>query len=168
MGSRWVRRGAGAIIVAAALVAAGCSGVGGEVEPLEGMEPLLMREMASEAYSMWDPASVQLVALDLVRGRRIDAARYDLDIRYTLRKVNEPTATTHAALAARAAASPEPEIAAQAPKLRQLAQTALGDTAEFTETITLVPHAGTWLPKAWRDGEQARRAAEARRAAPAR
>lgn len=151
---RWIGRLASAALVSALLALPACGG--GDVEPLEGMEPLVMREMASEAFSMWDPASVQLVDMDLVRGRRVDSQRYDLDIRYTVRKVNEPTLTTHAVLADRAVASTVPDIAAQAPKLRRLAETELGGTVEFTETIVLVPHGAGWIPRAWRDGQRAR------------
>lgn len=153
-----MRQAACGVVLAMLAASAGCGGGSGAVEPLEGMEPMLMYEMATEAYSMWDPAAVQLVDMDLVRGRRVDPERYDLDIRYTVRKVNEPTFTPHTALAVRAAQSPQPGIAAQAPKLRELAQVPIGGTAEFTETIVLVQHRGMWIPQAWRDNERARAA----------
>ena len=146
-------------------VLTGCGGGDGaraDVEPLEGMNPLLMHEMATEAYALWDPASLQLVRVELVRGHRVDPARYDLDIRYTVRKVGEPTLTTHAAQAAQAAASADPAVAALAPQLRTLAATRVGDTAEFTDTIVLVPANGTWMPRRWAERQRAAGASTAR------
>lgn len=156
MGMQWIRRGTRAALLAVLAAATACGGQDGEVERLEGMEPLVMREMATEAFSMWDPASVQLVDMELVRGRRVSPDHYDLDIRYTVRKFHEPTGTTHEALAERAAASPIGHVAELAPRFRQLAQTEPGGTAEFSETIVLVPHGPTWIPQAWREQELAR------------
>ena len=149
------------------LVLAACSSEASKIEPLEGMSRIEMHELATEAYSVWDPVSVQLVDVALLRGHKVDATRYDLDIRYTVRKVNEPTLTSHAEQATRVAASAEPDAQAIAAKLRRLARTKPGETVEFTETITLVPYHGTWMPRRWRDNEIALKQRDAaRRGAP--
>ncbi|GAB6194808.1 hypothetical protein [Lysobacter xanthus] len=145
----WMRT-AGA---AALLATLGACTTQSEVEPLEGLGRIEMHEMATEAYALWDPSSLQLQRIELVRGHRVDAGRYDLDIRYSVLKVAEPTLTTHAAEAEQAARSPDPATAALAPQLRRLAALKIGESAEFTDTIVLVPFHGSWVPKPWRDRE---------------
>lgn len=165
-------------VVACLLVAAACARE--TVQPVEGLSNAQLTSIAHEAYPLWDPAGIQLVSMELRSGRPVGADRYELAIRYTVRKLkpDEPVAIDAWVARRRARLEPViqaggPEVAAAAARqeattvesVKRVAAIGLGGTATFDDTLVLVRRSGQWTPQAWADNALLQDAVRARASA---